>query len=432
MDDELGEIAECDILVEGNRIAAVEPELSVEAEEIDATGSIAIPGFVDTHRHTWETNARGLLPDCTLPEYVRFVKDNLGVRFRPEDVYLGNLMGALDALDAGITTMVDWSHISNSPDHADAAVQGLRDAGIRAMYAHGTPPGNDWWRGSNLPHPEDARRLRSQYFSTDDQLLTFALALRGPNSVTIETARADWMLARELGARITVHAGGRTTGKVSREIDDLHAAGLLGDDTTYVHCNTCTGAQLDLIAATGGSVSVAPYVEMLMGHGYPPTGRLLEHGIRPTLSADVVTSAPGDMFSQMRTAYVAERVRGASDDIDVPFEPEIGHRDVLSFATVDGAHACGLESRVGSLRPGKQADIVLLRTDRLNTAPVNSATAVIVVHADRSNVDLVMVAGRVVKREGVLTDWDVPALISRGEASRAYVLDAAAQDAAAR
>src|SRR5262245_39793710 len=148
---------------------------------------------------------------------------------------------------------------------------------------------------------------------------------------------------------------------------------------------------------------------MLMGHGYPPTGRLLEHGIRPTLSVDVVTSAPGDMFSQMRTAFVAERVRAASDDIDVPFEPEIGHRDVLSFATIDGARACGLERRTGSRRPGKQADIVLIRTDRLNTSPVSSPTAAVVVHADRSNVDLVMVGGRIVKRDGALTEWDVPA-----------------------
>ncbi|HEY7381385.1 MAG TPA: amidohydrolase family protein [Gaiella sp.] len=433
MDDEIGDVQGCDILVEDGVIAAIGPELAAgSADQIDATRMIALPGFVDTHRHTWETNARGLLPDCTLPEYVRFVKQDLGLRFRSEDVYLGNLIGALEALDAGITTMLDWSHISHTPEHSDAAVEGLRDSGIRGVYAHGTPPGREWWGGSARPHPDDARRLRSTFFSSDDQLLTFALALRAPGGVTVEVAKADWALARELDARISVHVGGRTTGVVSRQVDDLHAAGLLGPDVTFVHCNDCSDAQLDLIAASGGSVSVSPYVEMVMGHGYPATGRLLAHGIRPSLSADVATTAPCDMFSQMRTAFAAERARAVSDDVDVPFEPAIGHRDVLAFATIEGARACGLEQRTGSLRPGKDADIVLLRTDRLNIAPVTSATAAIVVHADTSNVDSVLVRGRLVKRAGELVAHDVPALVARGEASRDYLLGEAGTAAADR
>jgi cytosine/adenosine deaminase-related metal-dependent hydrolase len=423
MDDSIGEVPGCDILVEDGVIVAIGPGLAAgPADAIDGSGMIAMPGFVDTHRHTWETNARGLLPDCTLPEYVRFVKENLALHFRPEDVHLGNLVGALEALDAGITTMLDWSHISQTPEHSDAAIEGLRDAGIRAVYAHGTPPGAEWWHGSSRPHPDDARRVRSAYFSSSDQLLTFALALRAPGSATIETAVADWALARELDARISVHAGGRTTGAVSRQVDDLHAAGLLGADVTLVHCNACADEQLDAIASSGASVSISSYVEMLMGHGYPPTGRLLERGIRPSLSVDVTTSAPGDMFTQMRTTFVAERARAVSDDIDVPFAPTIGHRDVLAFATIDGARACGLDGRTGSLRPGKDADIVLLRTDRLNTAPVSNATATIVVHADTSNVDSVMVRGRLVKRAGEMLDHDVRSLLARARASRDRLL----------
>ena len=183
MDNDVGDVPDCDILVEDGLIAAIGPSLVVaDAVEVDASGKIALRGFVDTHRHTWETTARGILPDCTLSAYFVSVRDNLGPRYRPEDVYWANLLGALEALNCGVTTLVDWSHISLTPDHSDAAVEALRESGIRAVYAHGPPPSNEWWANSKLRHPEDARLVRSQYFATDDQLVTFALALRAPGT----------------------------------------------------------------------------------------------------------------------------------------------------------------------------------------------------------------------------------------------------------
>src|SRR5205814_958989 len=248
-----------------------------------------------------------------------------------------------------------------------------------AVYAHGMPTGSEWWAYSSLEHPEDIRRVRDRYFSTDDQLLTLALAARAPGNTTPEVAAHDWKLARDLGIRISVHVGMRLTGVHVNHVLTLNQLGLLGPDTTYIHCTDSTDEELDLIASTGGSASIAPYVEMLMGHGPPPTGKLIRRGVRPSLSVDVVSSVPGEMFTQMRTALVHERIGAFTDTPDDAFAPTLGHRDVLELATIDGARACALEDKVGSLAPGKQADIVLLKVNAINTAPMVDPVGTIVV-----------------------------------------------------
>jgi 5-methylthioadenosine/S-adenosylhomocysteine deaminase len=423
LDPALGDVPGGDVLIEDGRIEAIAPRLNVEdAEVVDATDRIVLPGFVDTHRHMWQTPVRGVLPSCTLDEYFGDMLGQIGLNYRPEDVYGGDYVGALECLNAGITTILDWSHINNSPDHPDEAVRGLRDAGIRAVYAHGVPGDSSWWAFSSNEHPEDVRRLRDQYFSSEDQLLTLALATRAPGNVTPEVARHDWELAREIGARISVHVGMRLTGVHVNHVLMLEDLGLMGPDTTYIHCTDSTDAELDLIAASGGSASIAPFVEMLMGHGYPPTGKLLARGVRPSLSIDVCSSVPGDMFSQMRTALVAERILAFTDTPDEPFLPTLTHRDVLEFATVDGASACGLGEMTGTLTPGKQADVVLIRTDQVNVAPLLDPVATVVTCADTSNVDSVFVAGRAVKRDGQLVDVDLGAARRLVEESRDYLL----------
>jgi 5-methylthioadenosine/S-adenosylhomocysteine deaminase len=348
--------------------------------------------------------------------------DNIGRQYRADDVYIANLMGALEALNGGITTLLDWSHVNNTPEHADAAIAGLTEAGIRGVYAHGVPVGGDWWAYSSLEHPEDIRRIRKQYFASDDQLLTMALAARAPGNTTPDVARHDWALARDLGIRISVHVGMRLTGVHVNHVQTLDQLGLMGADTTYIHCTDSTDQELDLIASTGGSASVAPYVEMLMGHGVPPTGRLVARGVRPSLSIDVVSSVPGDMFTQMRTALVQERILAFTDSPDMPFAPTLTHRDVLEFATIDGAKACALDHKVGTITPGKQADIVLIRTDQVNVAPVVDPVATVVIAADTSNVDTVMVAGRIVKLNGHLTRVDLPSLLRRLDGARDHLL----------
>ena len=249
VDPDVGDVPDCDILVEDGTIAAVGPGLEVgDAEEIDASGMIAIPGFVDTHRHTWQTPVRGVLPSCTLDEYFGAMLGNIGTHYRAEDVYAANFVGALEALNAGITTILDWSHVNNTPEHSDEAIRGLHEAGIRAVYAHGVPVGGEWWAYSSLEHPEDIRRLRERYCSSEDQLLTLALAARAPGNTAPDVARHDWELARDIGARISVHVGMRLTGVHVRHVQNLHELGLMGPDTTYIHCTDSTDGELDLIA----------------------------------------------------------------------------------------------------------------------------------------------------------------------------------------
>ena len=423
MDPDVGNVPSSDVLVEEGKIVDIGRGLEVsDAEQVDATGMIVMPGFVDTHRHTWQTPVRGVLPCCTLDHYFAVMLGSVGGHYRPEDVHIGNYAGALEALNGGVTTLLDWSHINNTPDHSDAAIQGLKDAGIRAVYAHGVPTGGEWWAFSELEHPEDIRRIRETYFSSDDGLVTLALAARAPGNSNFEVARHDWALARELGIRISVHVGMRLTSVHVHHVQNMQDLGLLGPDTTYIHCTDSTDEELDLIAETGGTASVAPYVEMLMGHGPPPTGRLLARGVRPSLSVDVVSSVPGEMFTQMRTALVQERILAHTDTPDEAFAPTLTHRDVLEFATIDGARSCALGDKVGSLTPGKQADIVLLKVDAINTAPMVDPVATVVIFADTSNVDSVFVAGRAVKRGGQLVDVDLASVFRRLEESRNHIL----------
>ena len=425
MDPDVGDIPSADVLVEDGTIVQVGRGVDVsEAEEIDATGMIVMPGFIDTHRHTWQTPVRGVLPSCTLDHYFAVMLGSVGGHYRPEDVHIGDYAGALEALNGGVTTLLDWSHINNTPDHSDAAIQGLKDSSIRAVYAHGVPTGGEWWSFSELDHPEDIRRIRDTYFSSDDGLITLALAARAPGNSNFEVAKHDWELARDLGIRISVHVGMRLTSVHVTHVKNIDDLGLMGPDTTYIHCTDSTDEELDLIASTGGTASVAPYVEMLMGHGPPPTTKLLERGVRPSLSVDVVSSVPGEMFTQMRTALVQARIGSHTNTPDLAFEPTLTHRDVLEFATIDGARACALEDKVGSLTPGKQADIVLLQTNAINTAPLLDPTATIVTFADTANVDSVFVAGRALKRDGKLVDVDLNGVIARLEESRNHILSA--------
>jgi cytosine/adenosine deaminase-related metal-dependent hydrolase len=423
MDPEVGEIPNGDVLVEDGVIVEIGRGLEVgDAEEVDASGMIVMPGFVDTHRHTWQTPVRGVLPSCTLDHYFAVMLGSVGGHYRPEDVHIGDYAGSLEALNAGVTTLLDWSHISNTPDHSDAAIQGLKDAGIRAVYAHGMPTGGEWWSFSELEHPEDIRRIRDTYFSSDDGLLTLAMAARQPGNSNFDVAKHDWALARELGILISVHVGMRLHNLHYNPVKDMHDLGLMGPDVCYIHMTDLTDQELDWIAETGGKASIAPYVEMLMGHGPPPTGKLVARGVRPSLSVDVVSSVPGEMFTQMRTALAYDRICEFTDTPDEAFAPALSHRDVLEFATIDGARACGLDDRTGSLAPGKQADIVLLQTEAINTAPMVDPLGTIVVFSDTSNVDSVFVAGNGVKRNGQLVGHDLKSVFRKLDESRNHIL----------
>jgi 5-methylthioadenosine/S-adenosylhomocysteine deaminase len=408
MDPALGDLPKGDVLIDGDAIATVAPQVDADAEVLDASGKIVIPGFVDTHRHTWEAAIRGCAPNATLDDYFVEVLDTFAPVYRPEDVYASNLAGALECLNAGITTLVDWSHINNTPEHPDAAIRGLQEAGIRAQYAYGSANTSlaDYWYESKIAIPaDDVRRVRETYFSSDGGLLTMALATRGPGFCIDDVVRAEWGLARELGIPITIHvAMGRVAGRFGM-INMLNGLGLLGPDTTYIHCCYFSDEEWQLVADTGGTVSIAPQVEVQMGHGWPPVMKSIEYGLRPSLSIDVVTTVPGDMFTQMRCAFGCERARvnavAWEANTEVPANI-LKARDMLQMATLNGAAVAGLEARTGSLTPGKQADVVVIDATALNVAPLIDPYAAVTLCADVSNVETVIVGGNVRKRDGRL------------------------------
>ncbi len=416
MDPSVGELDGGDVLVEGDRIVRVGMSLDGgDAEVIDASGMIVMPGFVDTHRHIWEGVLRNIGTDVPLEgrvSYISHVLHKLAPAFSPEDAYVGNLVSALGAIDAGVTTLLDWSHIQGSPAHTDAVIQALEDSGMRAVFAYGFP----WWGKWEERQPSWFVRAATEHFTTKDQLLTLALAAPGPEFTDFEVTRDHWKLAREADARISTHVGVGSYG-LDGKVQEFGAAGLLGPDTTYIHCTTLNDTEIQMIVDSGGTVSLASPVEMMMGHGMPPIQKFLDRGLRPSLSVDVETNVPGDMFNQMRSVLALQR--GLAPALE---RTPLTTREVLMCATIDGAKANGLDHKTGSLTPGKEADLILLRTDRMNVTPLNDPATAVVVGMDTGNVDTVIVAGRVLKRGGRLQHVDWPAVRKAVEEARDRVI----------
>ena len=414
MDPTLGDLRG-DVLIDKGKIGAIGKNLAAtDAEIIDASDAIVIPGFIDTHRHTWESQLRQVSADWTLFEYLKDLFGKFGSNFRPEDVYAGTLIGRLSALNGGITTMLDWSHIMNSPQHADAAIEALRDSGGRSVFAMGWPQTPDplkWIQQSTLDVPDDIRRVRRQYFSSNAGLVSLQMAGRGPTFAVMDQVAKDLATARDLGLHTTMHVGG------GGAIVEMYKAKLLGPDVTWVHLLTATDDELAAIKDSGCTTSLSPAGEEwhTPWHGpTPATARLLSHGITPSLSPDTEAFAPGDMFSVMRETlgaarYAMSNPRDANAQPPVPLQQYnagkiIPVRKILEMATVAGAAPVERDSQIGSLAPGKQADIVMLRMSSLNYFPVNDAAAAVVMSADTSCIDAVFVAGIAVKFNGKLVN----------------------------
>jgi 5-methylthioadenosine/S-adenosylhomocysteine deaminase len=432
VDPEVGDLQTGDVLIEDDRIARVEASIEADAEVVDCAGKIVIPGFVDTHRHTWEAAIRNCAPNATLDDYFVAILDTFAPLYRAEDVYASNVAGSLECLNAGITTLVDWSHINNTPEHPDAAIRGLQETGIRSQYAYGsanTSLEKYWFFSAEAMPGDDVRRIKDTYFSSDDGLLTMALATRGPGFTQDQVVQSEWGLARELGIPVTVHvAMGRMAGRFAM-VEQLDRLGLLGPDTTFIHCCYFSEHEWKRVADTGGTISIAAQVELQMGHGWPPVNKSYQFGLRPSLSIDVVTTVPGDMFTQMRAAFGAERARvnAVSWEADTTVPDTILTADkLLEMATINGAHVAGLGDRVGSLTPGKKADVVVIDATAINVAPVHEPVAAVTLCADVSNVEHVIVDGEFRKRDFRLLA-DVDRARTLVENARDYLVDAAAK-----
>ncbi|WP_332118432.1 amidohydrolase family protein [Azorhizobium caulinodans] len=431
MDGTVGDLPRGDILVEDDRIIAIAPVLQADdAERVDAEGRIAVPGFVNAHMHTWQTGLRSLAADWTLLEYFRWVHAGLATRFRPEDIGIATLVGALGQIDAGTTTLVDWCHNNPTPEHTDAAVEALAKSGIRAAFFHGSPkpdpkPGEPHF--SEVPHPRaEIERLRRGMFSGEDGLMTLGLAILGPHYSTLEVARADFRLAREFGLVASMHQGGgaaKTPGGWETLLDE----GLVGPGINVVHGNDLSDALLSALVDQGASFSVTPENEMTQGHGFPVTGRLLKRGVAPSLGVDLESVLAGDMMGVARIALGMQRVLDNTDSRRdtgaIPPTSTVRVRQALEWITIEGARMLGQEARIGSLTPGKQADITLIDARALHLQPVHDPVATVVMQAGRGDVEAVMIAGRFRKKNGKLLAAALDDTLARLARSGARIVD---------
>ncbi len=430
MDDALGDVRPGCLLIEGERIAAIGPDLRADdAETVEAAGFIAIPGLVNAHMHTWQTALRGAASDWTLLEYFRWVHAGLATRFTPDDIHIATLAGALNQINCGTTTLVDWCHNNPTPAHTDAAVAALRDSGIRAAFFHGSPkpdprPGEPHF--SEIAHPRrEIERLLAGPFAARDGKLSLGMAILGPHYSTLDVALADFRLSRELGLIASMHQGGGPA-KAPHGWDVLEAEGLVGPLVNIVHGNDLPDDRLARFVAAGVSFSVAPENEMIQGHGHPITGRLRALGAAPSLGVDLESVISGSMLGVARTALSHQRAldnaasRAATGAI--PPTSTIKVREALSWVTREGARMLGMQARIGTLTPGKQADLVLIRAEDLDLWPVHDPVSTAVMQAHPGSIDSVMIAGRWHKRGGRLLGVDLPSVRARLAASGTRIL----------
>jgi cytosine/adenosine deaminase-related metal-dependent hydrolase len=486
MDPQVGDFARADVLVEGKKILAVGPNLSAGgAGEIDATGRIVMPGFIDTHHHQFETALRSFLADGVLindgsgsasgsTTYFEFILLTFAPVYRPQDVYINELFGGLSQLDDGVTTVHDVSQIHHSPQHSDAAIQALFDTGRRAAFGYfesaganilGTNPGNQY--------PQDAARIKKKWFSSPDQLVHMIMG--GEVYLSDATTQKSWTIGRQLDLQIAAHI---LSPFGIRPTMDLLVAGMggvgsngkspgnigIGSDNLFIHMTGMSDTAWQRVRDVGAQVSIAFPIEMNMRHGTPPIVRMQtmstpQHPFEPSLSVDVECTLTADFFTQMRSAMNLQRMivnqmildspngnQNLPDPRDwglpqsavtvpgnFPYWPTppagipapLTTRDVLRYATMNGAKALRLDRKVGSLTPGKEADILILDATRINVVPLNQVPGAVVSLMDRTNVETVIVAGKIRKWKGQLLDVDLPRLRQQLEASRDYIFSAA-------
>lgn len=429
MDPHLGDLARGDVLLVGDTIVAVGEDLSQrqdarEAVAVDCAGMIIAPGFQDTHRHGWQGQLRRYLPDADLNDYLAKMHAKMAHHYRPEDMYAGNMVAALGALDAGITTILDFSHNSRSSAHTDSALQAWMDTGIRAVHASCAPLDGAW----DEQWPADLRRVRSDLEASGRVTLRMGLVGKVveqfPDHVALN--EKNLRLARDLGLEISVD--GVFTDYVAGQVVDLAKAELLGPDITYIHCTDISDEAWRAIADTGGQVSLAPTSDAQVGmvSGLPPVQKAIDFGTAPSIGVDVECCLASDMFSNMRALLTVQRMnvytRRHLGESNVP--ALLTDREVLAFATVNGGRANGFGGSIGTLTPGMKGDLIAVRADDVNLFPINNAVGSLVQGADPRNIEFVLIDGEPVKWQGEVLTFDLHAARELASRSRDYLFAA--------
>lgn len=411
MDPVLGDLRDADLLVRDGAIVEIGHGLEAEgAEAIDGRGCVVVPGFIDTHWHLWNGLFRGLVSHYK-PELGYFpMKALLGKLYQPSDIHWAVQRGLAEAINSGMTTVHNWAHNIPSPAHADMNIASHIATGVRGRFSYG------WAEGQPEDQPldlADLERVKDQWFREDSaHLLHLGICVRGPETPRPEIRRdaylAEFQKARSLGLPITMHAAQMRAAK-SRAIELLAADGLLGPDVQLVHCIHASADDRKRMADTGTHLSISPLIEMQVGMGFPQTGEMLEAGVLVSLSTDTVAVTGANMFAIMKTTLDIER--GRKENM------ALSGRKVLEMATIDGARDLGIDDKVGSLVPGKRADLIMVRFDDINLSSLPDADWVnlLIHHGQPSNVDVVVVDGRVLKRDGRLTALDREQIVANSE-----------------
>lgn len=417
MDPDVGDFLQADVLIDGKKIVEVRPNIRATGTVIDATNMIVMPGLVDSHRHCWQNMFRRAIPNAD-GEVYGTLANGLIPAVRPRDVYIGNLASGVSAINAGITCMLDVSHISKSSAHSDAAINAHLDSGIRAVYGYAAPRGGS---AAAPQYPQDIHRIKKQFFSSDDQL------------VSLRLAGGEVALARQVGVGITMDGVfGMVTplrpNSSEQRILEMAKTGELGPDVTLIHGTGFNEKVFKAVVDSGASMVLAVTSDGTLrglGNSVSPIQGVIDHGLlrRTGLSVDVEVCLSPDLFAQMRAVFLIQRVlsnkRWAEGDTTAP--PMMTVRDVLTMATVGGARANGLQNKIGTLTPGKEADIVLIRANDINTGPLNNAVGTVVIGAGADNVDTVIIAGQVKKTRGKLVGVNEAAIMRAAKASRDYL-----------
>lgn len=408
MDREIGNISNASLLVENGKITAIGRDIEADvAEIVDATHMIIMPGFVDTHRHIWQGPMRGVTSDWSLLNYLGGIRMNAASKFRPQDMYAAQLQGALEAIDAGVTTVADYCHNINTPDHAHEAIRGLKESGLRAVWCYGfnAPPLNNPAFNATEDRIYFGHKLAGQYFTHKDDLITLGIAPEeAPLWADDEAGKAQFHMARDFGARIFWHCNSINHNRQRpHNVSLLESLGLLYSDTVLVHMHYTTSEEWKLVAERGAAVSFTPDTELQMGMGYPSTVIAREHGIRFGYGTDIVSNNSADMFTPLRMALQLARAEiNAPLDGEFPDGVPIECEEALRWGTIEGARALGLDDRIGSLTPGKDADIIMINTNSVGLVgwDQSNPAATIIQQASKADVDTVMVRGNILKRKG--------------------------------
>lgn len=433
LDERVGDFPCGDVLINADKIVEIAPVIdAADAQVIDAEDCIVIPGLVQPHIHGWQTAIRGIGGDWAGLDYFKFFHAAIAQHYTPEDTYIGSLMAALMQIDCGVTTMFDWCHNNSTPEHTDANVDAMFESGIRGVFGHGTikpkpQPGQPHF--SQVPHPvSEIKRLRSGHFASDDGHLTLAACILGPDYSTLEVCRHDFRMAREFGLLSSAHVWGHSNRLVPGGYKKIAAEGLLGPDHNAVHGLYIADDELRIMVDSGMSITATAAIELKNHFREPLSGRVHRMGAKPSIAIDSEVSASGNMFEVMRFALqsqrmfdnmaTVQRIEGQQDPESVAAaqrNKEIGTggsiidtvslrtREVLEWATLNNAKAMRLDHKIGSLTPGKQADVALVKRGTLNMLCAHDPVQALVFYAQGRDVDTVLIGGKIVKQNGRLT-----------------------------